>query len=240
MSRILVDLDYLEKKIAYVFKNKKLLLEAITHRSYANEHPGCNYNYERLEFLGDSLLGFAAAKHLYFYKPKLKEGEMSKYKAKVVCEDSLCEAAKRLNIGEFILLSKGAVMTGGQNNPSILADVMEAITAAIYLDSDITKAMKFLDENIFKYFKVSNLQQDDSKSRLQEILAFTNRAPEYRLISSSGPDHNKTFKSAVYIDNVEYGTGIAGSKKQSQMLAAKEALKRINQEEKEGSCILKR
>lgn len=233
MSRILADLECLEKNIAYVFKDKKLLMEAITHRSYANEHPRCNCNYERLEFLGDSLLGFAAAGHLFLYKPKLKEGEMSKYKAKVVCEDSLYEAAKRLGIGEFLLLSKGAAMTGGRDNPSILADTIEAITAAIYLDSDITKAMNFLDENIFKYFEISDLQQDDSKSRLQEILAFTNRVPEYRLISSTGPDHNKTFKSAVYIDNVEYGTGIAGSKKQSQMLAAKEALERINQEEKD-------
>lgn len=222
----------LEEKLSYCFKNKDLLLEAITHRSYANEHSNCKVNYERLEFLGDSLLGYAAARHLYLYSPKLKEGEMSKYKARMVCEESLFEAAKRLEIGDYILMSKGAKMTGGMKNPSILADVIEAITAAIYLDSDSSNALHFLDDNVFKYFKISDLNQDDSKSRLQELLALTNRTPEYRLVSSSGPDHNKVFETAVYIGNVEYGKGIGSSKKQSQMNAAKKAIDKIIQEEK--------
>lgn len=225
------DLDILEKKIGYKFKNIELLAEAITHRSYSNENPGYKANYERLEFLGDSLLGFAAARCLFSSPSLLKEGEMSKYKARLVCEESLCEIARRLGIGEHLLMSKGAAMTGGRDKPSILADAVEAITAAIYLDSDIRSALRFLDENLFKDLKISELQQDDSKSRLQEILALTNRIPEYRLISSSGPDHNKTFRSAVYIDNIEYGSGIGGSKKQSQMEAAKRAIDKINQEE---------
>lgn len=225
-------IENLERKIGYTFQDKQLLIKALTHRSFANENHDCHCNYERLEFLGDSLLGFAAASHLFHYKPGLKEGEMSKYKAKLVCEDSLYEAAKRLGIGECVFMAKGAELTGGHDNPSILADVMEAITAAIFLESGMKAAIVFLQENVFQYYKISDLQQDDNKSQLQEILAHSGRSPVYRLLSSTGPDHNKSFTYGVYIGEKLFGIGVGSTKKQAQMRAAKEAIERIDREEK--------
>lgn len=220
-----------EKKIGYDFRQKELLTAALTHKSYANENPsGKVGNYERLEFLGDSLLGFAAAGCLYSHKPTLKEGDMSKHKAALVCEASLHRAALRLGIGAYIFMSKGARLGGGDSKPSILADVMEAITAAIYLDGGLEPALEFLRSNLFAHFDISAIVKEDSKSELQEYLASLNKVPEYRLISESGPDHEKSFEYAVYIGDEMYGTGVAGSKKQAQMNAAKQAINRLSEE----------
>ncbi len=218
----------LENKIGYKFNDKELLIRALTHRSYGNENKLFhNMSYERLEFLGDSLLGFVTADYLYKYSPELKEGMMSKYKAKLVCEDALSATASRLSIGKYLLMSKGTFMTGGRENNSILADVVEAICAAIYLDSNIDNAVKFLYENVLNNFLINEIEED-SKSRLQELLAADLKTPSYKLLSQTGPDHKKSFEMAVFVDNVELGRGVGFSKKEAQMCAAKAALEKYN------------
>lgn len=219
-------LNELENKINYTFNDKKLLISALTHKSYGNENKLFhNISYERLEFLGDSLLGFATAGYLYKYKPELKEGTMSKYKAKLVCEEALSETASRLSIGKYLLMSNGMDMTGGRENHSILADVIEAVCAAIYLDSDINKAIKFLDENVLNNFAINEIEED-SKSKLQELLAVHSKIPLYKLLSQTGPDHKKSFEVAVFVDDVELGRGVGFSKKEAQMCAARMALEK--------------
>lgn len=217
-------LSILEKNIGYTFNNKDLLVCALTHKSYGNENRRFkNISYERLEFLGDSLLGFAAAAFLYKYTPCLKEGEMSKYKAALVCEDALSKTAVRLKIGDYLLMSKGTEMTGGRENHSILADTVEAICAAIYMDSDANNAIRFLEDNVLNNFAIPSIK-NDSKSRLQEILAVVGKKPEYQLLKESGPDHNKSFECAVLVDDTILGVGMGCSKKEAQMKAAQEAL----------------
>ena len=220
-------LSELENKIGYKFNDKDLLTSALTHRSYGNENKLFhNISYERLEFLGDSLLGFVTADYLYKYSPKLKEGTMSKYKSKLVSENALGKSARRLSIGKYLLMSKGTVMTGGRYNNSILADVMEAICAAVYLDSGIDEAVKFLYKNVLNNFIINEIEED-SKSKLQELLAADSKTPSYKLLSQSGPDHKKNFEVAVFVDGVELGRGVGFSKKEAQMCAAREALKKI-------------
>lgn len=231
MTVMTENIDIVENKIGYIFKNKDLLISALTHRSYANEHKEfTGVNYERLEFVGDALLGLVTSKFLYNVEPRLSDGEMSKYRAKIVCEENLYKVAKTLEIGEHILMSKGARMNGGADKSSILSDVIEAVTAAIYLDSDIESAADFLNRNVLNVCELDEIVKDDSKSRLQELLAAQDLMPRYELLSDLGPDHRKTFETAVYINDVEYGRGVGNSKKQSQMRAAERALKKIKQE----------
>lgn len=224
-----IDIDLLaelENKIGYKFNDKDLLTAALTHRSYANENKMFNnISYERLEFLGDSLLGFVTADYLYKYNPELKEGTMSKYKSRLVSENALGKSAKRLSIGKYLLMSKGTVMTGGRENNSILADVMEAICAAIYLDSGIDEAVKFLYKNVLNNFIINEIEED-SKSKLQELLAVHLKNPIYKLLSQTGPDHKKRFEVAVFVDDVELGRGTGFSKKEAQMCAARAALEK--------------
>lgn len=217
--------NQLEKKIGYRFRNKELLITALTHSSYANEHK-CN-SYERLEFLGDSVLGFVTAEYLYNNFPELPEGRLTKNRAALVCERSLCEFSRSLGIGSYMRLSHGEINTGGSERPSILADMFESITAAIYLDSGSLECAK---DFILKYIApaaktVGTRSFKDYKTTLQEIVQ---QNPEeqvkYVVVSESGPDHNKHFVVEVHLNSNVIGKGGGRSKKEAEQQAAREAL----------------
>ena len=187
-------LEEYEKLIGYRFRDRKLLETALTHSSYANEHK-CK-SYERLEFLGDSVLGFVAAEYLFHHFPELPEGQLTKKRAALVCEKSLCGFSKSLQAGDFLRLSHGELHSGGKERPSILADVFESTTAAIYLDSgDLEQAKKFILTFLAPDAKAQNVKPfKDYKTTLQEIIQ---QNPEeklnYVVIGESGPDHDKHF-----------------------------------------------
>lgn len=213
----------LEKKIGYNFRNKELLQLALTHSSYANEKQGRQDN-ERLEFLGDSVLGFITAEYLFSTLKKRPEGELTKLRANAVCEKSLAAFANEINLGDYILLGKGEIMTGGRERPSILSDAFESVIAAIYLDGGMEEAKKF----VLRFVTTSTTdtaKATDYKTMLQEVIQ---KNPDehltYRLVAESGPDHNKEFTVEVYLNSNCIGTGKGHSKKKAEQAAAKEAL----------------
>lgn len=213
-----------EKIIGYTFRNKSLLETAFTHSSYANEKQlgrDCN---ERLEFLGDSVLGVVSADYFYHNLSHLPEGEMTKKRAACVCEKSLYGFAKEIDLGKYILLGKGEEHTGGRNRPSILADAFEAVIAAIYLDGGLECAKEF----VLKFIKTAATNQprfSDYKTALQEIIQ---KNPDehltYILVGESGPDHNKRFEVEVHLNSNVIGSGIGISKKSAEQAAAQKAL----------------
>ncbi len=218
------DLKNLEEKIGYTFKNRQLLVHALTHSSYANEKHISYGSNERLEFLGDSVLGLIAAEYFYnnFNTP---EGELTKMRASTVCEDSLFAFAKELELTEYLLLGKGEIRTHGGERPSILSDAFESVIAAVYLDGGMEKARKF----VLPFLKKAVLNKPkfhDYKTLLQEIVQ---KNPDERLtyvcVAESGPDHNKTFEFEVHLDSNVIGTGTGRSKKLAEQEAAKSALR---------------
>ncbi len=216
--------ENIEKNIGYTFNNKELLKKALTHTSYANMHDV--ESNEKLEYLGDSILEFITSKYLYINYAKLNEGEMTKVRASVVCEDSLYEVAKKLEIGKFLITSKGEGF-GNVKNKAILADGIEAIIAAIYLDSNIQNAEKFIIENLDVAIENAskNVGTKDYKTVLQEKLqVHGNVKIEYVIISEDGPDHDKHFVAQVLCNDKEIGTGEGRSKKAAEMEAARNAL----------------
>ena len=208
------------------FKNKNILRTALTHSSYANEKErNCTYN-ERLEFLGDSVLSLVVSEFLYTRK-KLAEGEMSKTRANLVCEKSLAECAKRINLGDMLFLGKGEERTGGRERASVLADATEALIAALYLDGGFETAKRFvlsmLGDTMEKVLDKKYIS--DYKTALQEIIqAQSNEKIEYRLLGESGPDHNKEFKMAVFLDDECFESGTGRTKKDAEQEAARLAL----------------
>ncbi len=215
----------LENNLGYTFKNKKLLEEALTHTSYANEYR-TNSN-EKLEFLGDSILEFISSKYIYNNYPYLREGELTKLRATVVCENSLYEVAKRLNISKYIKVGHSESISNGSCKPTILADSIEAIIAAIYFDGGLDKAEKFILDNLKVAIEIASkhVGQKDYKTVLQEELQKNgNINLEYKIIEETGPDHDKTFKSEVILNGKALAQGIGKSKKQAEMQAAKKAL----------------
>lgn len=209
------------------FKDMSLLKTALTHSSFANEmHGKIKYN-ERLEFLGDSVLSLVISEFLFARKDSLAEGEMSKTRANIVCERSLAESASEINLGEYIYLGKGEELTGGRERPSILADAMEALIAALYLDGGFECAKKFvldkLDSQITDALGGNYIT--DYKTALQEyIQGKSNGKISYQLILEEGPDHNKVFTTSLLIDGKEFKRGVGKTKKDSEQLAAKKAL----------------
>lgn len=217
----------LEETIGYTFKNQELLLTALTHSSYANEKNGkAGDSYERLEFLGDSILGLTAAQFLYAYTPKLPEGRMTKLRAELVCEKALHKVAEELGIGNFMRLGKGEERTGGRTRPSILADMVESLIAAIFLDSDLEHAQKFIMDNVLRDVNITQAQKAvDYKTMLQEeVQKKADQHISYEMMSESGPDHNKTFVFSVSINGIMMGMGKGRSKKEAEQMAAKKAL----------------
>ena len=223
-----MNLVELEQKIKYEFKNKELLKKALTHTSYAYER-NVESN-EKLEFLGDSILEFVSSEYLYLNFPKLKEGEMTKVRATVVCENSLYKIAKKLGFGKFLYLGKSELATGGNDRPAILADSVEAVIAAMYMDGGLEPAKHFIIENLSEEIEVAskNVGQKDYKTVLQEKLQINGDVKiEYIIISEKGPDHDKTFEAEVRCNNKKLATGEGKTKKQAEMKAAEKALEQI-------------
>lgn len=225
--------DYtpLMKEIGYTFKNIRLLEKALTHSSFSNEgHTGMEC-YERLEFLGDSVLGFITARYLY-EKDRGPEGELTKLRAAVVCEKALCSYSQQLGIGEYMRLGRGERQSGGASRPSILADMYEAVLAAIYLDGGIEPATRFVLRFIIPEAEQQRRRHfKDYKTALQEIVQQNpGERLEYVLSGESGPDHNKTFVSEVHLNSNVIGVGRGRSKKESEQQAAREALKLMGYE----------
>lgn len=224
-----MELRDLEKEIGYEFKNILLLKNALTHISYAYE-VGVESN-EKLEFLGDSILEYISSKYIYEKYPKLKEGEMTKVRAAVVCEKSLYEMAKMLNFSDFLYLGKSERISGGSSRPAILADSVEAVIAAIYLDGGLEPVEKFIIENLKDHIEIASksVGQKDYKTVLQEKLQKNGEVKiQYEIISEVGPDHDKTFESQVKCNDKILATGKGRSKKVAEMEAAQKALESLN------------
>lgn len=219
-------MEQLEKKIGYSFKDKSLLTTALTHSSYANESHGDIQCYERLEFLGDSILGYVTAEFLYSREPRIPEGRMTRLRAELVCETSLHKVAKAMGFGEHMLLGRGEERTGGRERVSVLADMVEAVIAAIYLDSGIDEARRFIMENVLSDVEIGEAHRfADYKTELQELVQRkANCRISYELIGESGPDHNKTFTFRVSVNGVPMGEGSGRTKKEAEQLAACKAL----------------
>lgn len=219
----------LQNKIGYKFNNPSLLLQAITHSSYANEMKmSKESNNERLEFLGDAVLELVTSEYVYERYKDLSEGDLTKFRAGMVCEQTLSSCAKDLNIGEYLLLGKGEDISGGRTRDSILSDALEAIIGAIYLDGGFTSAKEFIQKNILNQIEDKELFFD-SKTILQELVQNENHKQKirYKLISEDGPDHNKSFTIALYVGNKQYGCGVGKTKKAAEQEAALQAIKKL-------------
>ena len=221
-------LERLEESIGYKFKNKDLLITALTHTSYAYENKV--KSYERLEYLGDSILEFISSKYLFENYENLSEGEMTKVRAYAVCEDSLYEIAKSHNFSDFLYLGKSE-RTFNLDKKAIIADCVEAIIAAIYLDSgDISITEKFIIENIQDKIEYAskNVGLKDYKTVLQEKLQINGDVLiQYEIINEEGPDHNKTFTAEVKCNGNSLAIGSGRSKKHAEMEAARNALEKL-------------
>lgn len=223
-------MDKLEEKIGYRFRDRDLLLTALTHSSYANErHDEALPCYERLEFLGDSILGLVTADFLYHHEPPLPEGSMTRLRAELVCEQALHKVALELGIPPYMRLGRGEEHTGGRQRASVLADMVEAIIAALYLDSGLDEARRFVMEKVLKDAEISETHRSkDYKTELQELVQRRpNQVIRYELIGESGPDHNKTFSFRVSINGLSAGEGSGRSKKEAEQMAAFHALEAL-------------
>ena len=217
----------LEEKIGYKFHDKELLKKALTHTSYAYEN-NVESN-EKLEFLGDSILEFVSSIYLYNNYPNLREGEMTKVRATVVCEKSLYKIAILHNFSDFLYLGKSEKHSENVR-PAILADSVEAVIAAIYLDGGMEEAQKFIIQNLKDEIKIAsqNVGKKDYKTVLQEKLQIHGEVKiEYTIINEKGPDHDKTFEAEVKCNNKKLATGIGKSKKLAEMEAARKALENL-------------
>lgn len=220
-------MESLEARLNYKFNNIELLKNALIHSSYANEARGNIHSNERLEFLGDSVLSIIVADHIYHKYPHMPEGGLTRLRASLVCEKTLCALSRELCIGDYLNLGKGEDKNGGRERDSILADAFEAVLAAIYLDGGMQAAKKHIFNTVLRDL---DHHSDDSfkdyKTTLQEIIQ---RNPEesvsYILIDESGPDHAKQFTVAVHLNSNVIGTGTGKSKKQAEQMAARQALK---------------
>ena len=225
-------LEQLEQIIGYTFHNKKLLKQALTHSSYANEKRlgklGCN---ERLEFLGDAVLELVSSDFLYKRFTQVPEGELTKKRASLVCEPSLAYCARQFGLPKFLLLGKGENMTGGRNRDSIVSDATEALLGAIYLDGGFANAKEFVLKFILNDIERKQLFYD-SKTILQELVQENGVQPvEYILTGETGPDHDKQFTVEARINGKPAGTGTGHTKKAAEQAAAYQAIRSMQKEE---------
>lgn len=225
-------MNSLEEKLGYKFKNRKLLENALMHSSYANEVRNGTSSNERLEFLGDSVLSIIVSDYIYKNFPKLPEGELTRMRASLVCEKTLCTFSRELGVGEYLMLGKGEDKGGGRERDSILADAFEAILAAIYLDGGMEPARKHALRYIMR--ELNHTEDEgfkDYKTALQEIIQ---RNPEeavnYILTGESGPDHDKRFMVEVHLNSNVIGKGSGRNKKQAEQMAAKQALELMGEQ----------
>lgn len=218
------------KQLRKNFKNPQLLDQALTHRSWINENPGIRNHNERLEFLGDAVLELVVSRHIFFLLPDKEEGYLTPLRANLVNTHNLSQIAKKLNIGEALFLSNGEETSGGRANTSLLANTMEAIIGAIYLDGGYEKAQDFITQNILSGLNEKlNKPLKDPKSILQETLQASNMpAPRYFVLEESGPDHNKTFTVEVKTNGETLAKGKGKSKSEAERVAAASALAKLN------------
>ena len=219
----------LEEKLGYTVRNRALLENALTHSSCANESRGKLQSNERLEFLGDSILGMVVADHLYRNHPDLPEGVLTRTRAALVCEDSLVVVAEELGLGEYLRLGKGEEAGGGRNRPSIRADAVEAVLAAVYLDGGIGSARKIIQKYILSREVAGLTKPRDYKTALQELVQReSGQVLAYRLVGEEGPDHNKRFFVEVTLNGSGVGQGSGRSKKEAEQMAAKAAIEKLD------------
>ena len=219
----------LETAIGYRFRDIQLLQNALTHSSYANErwHNSLLSN-ERLEFLGDSVLGMLVAEYLYRNFPDRPEGELTRMRADMVCEQTLAAAANKIGIGQHLLLGHGEERFGGRNRNSILADAMESVIAACFLDGGLQAALKVVQRFILVEVPVTKLHNADYKTALQELVQQKkNQTLSYTLVGESGPDHDKQFRVEVALNGTVVGSGTGSSKKRAEQSAAACAIERL-------------
>ena len=222
-------MNRLEEKLGYTFRDRALLENALTHSSCANESRGKLQSNERLDFLGDSILGMVVAEHLYRNHPDLPEGELTRTRAALVCEESLVEVAKALGLGEHLKLGKGEEAGGGRNRPSIRADAVEAILAAVYLDGGIGSARKIIQKYILSREVAGLTKPRDYKTALQELIQReSGQVLAYRLTGEEGPDHNKRFFVEVTLNGKSVGQGSGRSKKEAEQMSAKAAIELLS------------
>ncbi len=223
----------LEKKLNYQFRNPAFLEEALSHSSYANEHRGSHLNSnERLEFLGDSVLGFVTAEFLFARHPDLPEGDLTRIRAALVCEQSLYEVAQKLQLGKYLKLGKGEEAGGGRTRTSILADATEAVFAAVYLDGGITAASALIHRCLLDAEKEEAVEERrrDYKTALQELVQRqADQVLIYRMVGESGPDHAKVFTAEVLLNGKAVGRGSGHSKKEAEQAAACSAMKQLGE-----------
>jgi ribonuclease-3 len=228
----MIDFSKFEKKIGIKFKNKNLLKQAFTHRSYINENPppagGLLGHNERLEFLGDAVLELVITEHLFSKYPKKNEGELTSFRAALVNADMLSRVAKSLSMGDFLLLSRGEKKDVGRARQYILANTFEALVGAIYLDRGYGKVFSFLKNSLFPMIKevIEKKLWIDAKSLFQEkAQEFKNITPSYRVVGEAGPDHAKNFIIGVYLNGEMIAEGKGVSKQEAEQSAARHALK---------------
>lgn len=232
-----MNLKKLEEIIGIKFEHKALLELAFIHKSYLNENKQIKESNEKLEFLGDSIISFVVADELYRNHPELSEGEYTEIRARLVSTETLGTTAKNLGLGQFLKLSKGEEKSGGRENISILADTYEALVGAIYLQSSISTAKKFIKKTLIKPF-LSEIIKTKSyispKTLLQEYFQKKyHKLPTYNIIKEEGPDHKKKYTVGVYFQNKKIAEGKGFSKKRAEEEAAKNALQKIERKEVE-------
>lgn len=216
----------LEQALGYTFSNKALLQTALTHSSHANEfyHDSLR-SYERLEFLGDSILGFVVAEYLFRKYPGWPEGQLTRTRAEIVCERSLAAVATNIHLGEYLLLGHGGEQDGSRKRESILCDVVESVIAATYLDGGFAAAKDVIDRLILANVTVTTRKDEDYKTRLQELVQRKkNQQLSYQLTGERGPDHAKSFQVEVLLNGKPVGSGEGSSKKRAEQMAAKVAI----------------
>ena len=223
----------LERKLGYRFRSGALLAEALRHSSYANEHRGAeSVSNERLEFLGDSVLGFVTAEYLFARHPDSPEGELTRIRAALVCEESLHEVAQKLELGRYLKLGNGEEAGGGRQRTSILADATEAVFAAVYLDGGISAASALIHRVLLDVEReeVVEERRRDYKTQLQErVQRQAGQELTYCMVGEEGPDHAKTFITEVRLNGAAIGRGSGHSKKESEQMAAKAALEKLSE-----------
>ena len=223
-------MNELQKKLGYSFNDAALLKTALTHSSYANENKKSGaVSNERLEFLGDSVLGMTVASIIFNGEPDMTEGRMTKLRSELVCEKSLASLAESLSLGEHLMLGHGEEKTGGRKRPSILADMVEAILGAMYLDGGLEPVKRLVSEHLEPRADPAALENTDYKTSLQEFVQEkSGRTLSYHITDESGPDHLKTYSVEVRLNGVSFGIGTGRSKKEAEQEAARAALAEIS------------
>ena len=221
-------LDKLEGKINYTFKNKKLIRQAMTHSSFTNEQKINHYeHYERVEFLGDAVLELVSSEFLFLENPTMSEGNLTKTRASAVCEQALAITARELELGKFMLFGKGEEATGGRERDSIIADAVEALIGAIYLDGGMEEAKRFIYTFVLNDLEHKKLFYDAKSILMEEVQKMKAGELSYVLLKEEGPEHNKQFFVAAMLKDKQIGTGAGRTKKAAEQQAAYEALMKM-------------